>query len=75
MLNTVIKGCHTIEEFKAVRDRMEQLTAEMFQHHKRAVNDWSHGEPVKAWFDAKNNIGIEYADGRYWIYNEKGKWF
>lgn len=75
MLNTVIKGCKTVAEFKKVRDTMERLTSECSEKHKRAFNVWTHGEPVRAWFAHADKLGIEYEDGSYWHYNSRGEWF
>lgn len=75
MLNTVIKGTKTIAEYKQVRETMETLTAEFYNNHKSAWENWENGEPVKAWFDSDNNLCIEYENGKWWHYNEKGEWW
>lgn len=74
-MNTVIKGTKTIQEYKDLKARMEQEAAKCFEQHKSACEDWSHGEIAKVWFDSSNNICIEYEDGQYWHYNERGAWF
>lgn len=75
MLNTVIKGTKTIAEYKQVKETMETLTAEFYARHKSAWENWENGEPVKAWFDSDNNLCIEYENGKWWHYNEKGEWW
>lgn len=75
MVHTVIKGTKTIAEFKELREKMENLTEVYFNHHKSAWENWENGEPVKAWWDNNNNLCIEYENGKWWHYNEKGEWW
>ena len=75
MMNTVIKGTTTIEDFKAVKEQMETLTEQCYTQHKAAWENWPNGEPVKTWFDAEGNICIEYENGKWWHYNEDGEWW
>lgn len=63
------------EMFKKLRKTIEVLTIANYESHKLACEVWEHGEPVKAWFDADQNLCIEYEDGQYWHYNQRGEWF
>lgn len=74
-MHVVIKGTKTIAEYKERKAMMERLAADAFEEHKKAVTEWHHGEIEKVWFDHYGNICIEYEDGTYWHYNEKGEWF
>lgn len=75
MVHTVIKGTKTIAEFKELREKMKNLTEVYFNHHKLAWENWENGEPVKVWWDNNNNLCIEYENGKWWHYNEKGEWW
>ena len=75
MVHTVIKETKTIAEFKELREKMENLTEVYFNDHKSAWENWENGEPVKAWWDNNNNLCIEYENGKWWHYNEKGEWW
>lgn len=75
MVHTVIKETKTIAEFKELREKMEHLTEVYFNNHKSAWENWENGEPVKAWWDNNNNLCIEYENGKWWHYNEKGEWW
>lgn len=35
-----------------IKKTMEKLTAECYQNHKSAWENWENGEPVKAWWDS-----------------------
>ena len=74
-LHTIIKSTKTVAEFKAVKEKMEKLTAKCYDRHKQAFENWSEGEPVKVWFDFEGNLCIEYESGKWWHYNEKGEWW
>lgn len=74
-MHMVIKDAKTIEEYKAVRTKMEELTKRYSSRHKEAVENWENGEPVKAWTDSQKHLCIEYESGKYWHYNEKGQWW
>ena len=71
-MQTVIKGTKTIEEYKRVKATMEELAEKMSKAHQNACETWEHGEVKKVWFDHSGNICIEYADGDWWHYNDKG---
>lgn len=75
MVHTVIKETKTIAEFKELREKMEHLTEVYFNNHKSAWENWENGEPAKAWWDNNNNLCIEYENGKWWHYNEKGEWW
>lgn len=74
-MHTIIKGTKTVAEFKAVKEKMEKLTAKCYDRHKQAFENWSEGEPVKFWFDSDNNLCIEYESGNWWHYNENCEWW
>lgn len=74
-MQTVIKGTKTIEEYKRVKATMEELAEKMSKAHQNACETWEHGEARKTWFDHSGNICIEYVDGEWWHYNEKGEWW
>lgn len=75
MVHTVIKGTKTIAEFKEMKEKMEHLTEVYFNQHKAKCEKWENGEPVKVWWDSNNNLCIEYENGKWWHYNEKGEWW
>ena len=74
-MHTVIKGTKTVEEFKKVKETMEQLATESYKNHKSAFENWTYGEVKKVWFDADNNLCIEYESGDWFHYNGKGEWW
>ena len=74
-MQTVIKGTKTIEEYKRVKATMEELAEKMSKAHQNACETWEQGEARKTGFDHSGNLCIEYADGEWWHYNEKGEWW
>lgn len=64
-----------MSEYKKVRFMVERIAAELSEKHKRVAEEWQHGEYEKIWFDLDGNLVIEYQDGEYWHYNEKGEWW
>lgn len=74
-MNTVIKGTKTIEEYKRLKEFMQQQALEHFKKHKEAFEEWKEGDIKKVWFDKDNNICIEYDSGNYWHYNDNGEWW
>ena len=74
-MQTVIQDTKTIAEFKAVKETMEKLIAECYQNHKSSWENWENGKPVKAWWDNDGNLCVEYENGKWWHYNEKGEWW
>ena len=73
--HTVIKGTKTIDEYEKKLLFMNQKATEFYSRHKKAVEDWKEGEPVKVWFDMNDDLCIEYESGKCWHYNEKGEWW
>lgn len=71
----VIKGTKTIEEFKEVKARMEELAVEMSKKHCQACKDWKEGGITKVWFDKNSNLCIEYESGKWWHYNQNREWW
>ena len=63
------------DEYKRVREDMENLARANYARHKEAFEEWGEGEPVKAWFDFEGNFCIEYESGKWWHYNDKGEWW
>lgn len=41
---------------------------EYYKKHKAVFENWEHGEPVRAYYDADNNLCIEYKTGNWWHY-------
>jgi len=39
--------------------------------HKRAIQQWQHGEPKNTWIDDDGFFCIEYDDGEWWHYGYK----
>lgn len=74
-MRTVIKGTKTISEYLRTKATMELTADEMSEKHKASVDKWTHGSPVKVWFDPFGNLCIEYWDGECWHYDKKGKWW
>ena len=58
-----------------IKKTMEKLTAECYQNHKSAWENWENGEPVKALWDSDGNLCVEYENGKWWHYNEQGEWW
>lgn len=75
MLDIIIKNTKTVSEFKEQRKKMEYLTKIYSEKHKSAVENWENGEPKKVWYDINKNFCIEYENGKWWKYNEKGEWW
>lgn len=48
---------------------------EFYNNHKAACEDWNNGNPVKSWKDSDGVCCIEYENGKWWHYNEKGEWW
>lgn len=69
-MNTVIKGCKTIEEYQENQKKLAELAELAYQRHKKEFEEWQEGEPVKAWYDADGNVCVEYASGKYWHYKD-----
>lgn len=69
-MNTVIKGCKTIEEFQKTQERMLQLAEKAYNAHKMFCEDWKEGEPIKAWFSDEAEICVEYESGNWWHYKD-----
>lgn len=69
-MNTVIKGCKTIGEFKEAQQKLEELAELAYKNHKSSVENWNEGEPVKTWYDSNENVCIEYESGNYWHYTD-----
>ena len=72
MLNTVIKGTRTIEEYKMVRDAMEGLTKMYSEMHMQACDEWRDGAPVKTWYDSDGNYYGSLEDIEDAMVNENG---
>lgn len=49
-----------------------------FETHKKAFENWEHGEPTKAFFDLEG-FKIYYASGKWWHYrileNDEVEWW
>ncbi len=75
MLNTVIKGTKTIAEYKELKEKMEHLTEKYYNNHKSVCENWENGEPTKVWWDKDGVLCIEYENGKWWHYNDRGEWY
>ncbi|MGN9019953.1 hypothetical protein ACTM9B_13125 [Lachnospiraceae bacterium HCP1S3_A10] len=62
-------------KIEEIREEMKNLTEKCYEQHKAALENWQNGEPEKTWFDSKGNLCIEYENGKWWHYNEKGEWW
>lgn len=69
-MNTVIRGCKTIEEFKETQKKMLELVDRAYSSHKSSMEHWQDGEPVKAWFEDGCDICVEYESGNWWHYKD-----
>lgn len=74
-MKTVIKHTKTVEEYKRVKEFLENEARKCAEAHKKAVEQWEHGEIEKVWIDAQKNLCIEYTDGCWWHYNNFGEWW
>lgn len=45
-----------------------KFAAECEKVHRRAMENWREGKPVKVWKDESGNLCIEYESGRWWHY-------
>lgn len=70
MIDTVIKGTTTIDEYKAIRVDMQQRAALYSNAHMSGCETWEHGNPVKCWYDTDKTFCIEYESGKWWHYRE-----
>lgn len=61
--------------FNEAREQMHHITKKCFKQHKAALENWQNGKPVKSWWDDSGNLCIEYENGKWWHYNEKGEWW
>lgn len=64
-----------MQNLRNLEKKMEHLTEVYFNNHKSAWENWENGDPVKVWWDSNNHLCIEYENGKWWHYNEKGEWW
>lgn len=70
MIETVIKGTHSIEEYKQVKATLEELATQAHKKHSALSTNWIHGEPVKARYnEVTGQLQITYSDSLTFEYN------
>lgn len=74
-MHTVIKGTKTVDEFKELKEYLEQRAKEHYKSHKKAFETWRFGEIDKVWIDKDGFICIQYESGDWWHYNENEEWW
>lgn len=57
-----------MSKMKSLRERAQEYARE----HRKAFENWTHGDIEKAWPDEGNEkiLCIRYEDGQYWHYEE-----
>lgn len=69
-MQTVIKGAKTIKEYQEKQQSLVRSAELAYMRHRQDSNVWSEGEPVRAWYDSKNNLCVEYESGKFWHYKD-----
>lgn len=73
MIETVIKGTHSIEEYKQAKATLEELTQQAYKKHRMHISadgQWTHGEPVKARYnEVTGRLQVTYSDSLTFEYN------
>jgi len=68
------KGSNNMDVRKLAQDT-NLLARHFYSEHKKAFENWSFGEIKKVWFDADNNLCIEYESGDWFHYQHGTKWW
>ena len=66
-MRTVIKGTKTIEEYKELKSRMEELAVQAYEKHRAMCENWNYGGIEKVRFD-NELLSIEYESGQCYHY-------
>lgn len=77
-MHTVIRGTKTVEEFKEIQAKMEELATKAYTEHKSSFENWTYGEINKVWFAGDGVLCIEYENGTWYHYcweNEQLQWW
>lgn len=71
MLETVIRGTHSISEYKQAKNTLEELTQKAYEKHRQLVQ-WTHGEPIRARYnDVTGYLQVVYSDSATYEYNSQ----
>ncbi len=70
MIDTIITGTKTIDEYKKLRANMQEQAERYSQQHMAATEIWQYGLPVKCWRSDSADLCIEYKSGQWWHYTE-----
>lgn len=74
-MHIVVKGTKTVDEYKSVKSKIEELAERCYAAHKSAAGTWDDGQPVKVWYDPDGNLCVEYESGKWWHYSNNGQWW
>lgn len=68
-MNIIIKNTHSIDEYKANKEKLRYQAEECSQIHKKSVSDWIYGNPISVWqaIDGKG-LYITYSEGYTFCY-------
>ena len=57
------------------KKRMEDLTKTCYERHKAVCEQWENGVPTRSWWDKDGVLCIEYENGKWGHYNDRGEWY
>ena len=68
-MNIIIKNTHSIDEYKASKEKLRNQAEECSQMHKKSVSDWIYGNPISVWQAIDGNgLYITYSEGYTFCY-------
>lgn len=53
-----------------MNEELKELANLAYKRHKFFVENWTEGEPVKAWTDEDGNLCVQYESGKWWHYKD-----
>lgn len=77
-MDVIVQETNTIEEYKRVKRNLEEQAVACWKIHKKACEEWGHGEPLKVERDKSGILCVTYGDGAWFHYQitEDGlKWW
>lgn len=54
---------------------MEEQVKLAHEAHKKAFEEWKHGDPIETWTDENGDLCIRYASGTWWHYRLAGSYW
>lgn len=67
-MGMVNKKIDTEAECKQKQIEMKRLAWYLYSVHRAFLENWHEGEPIRIWYDAKNNLCVKYESGKWWHY-------